>query len=220
MAKVKPWGLALLTAWTLAAAAARADNRALSSGCLGTGCSWSDPNSWVPAGVPGPDDDLDIPVSRRVNLDVAAATARSIALYGTLYFSRTSSSTLTMTGGDITVQNGGVLDMGTSVSSITASCKATLVLARGADPAQYGLIIINGGKFFAHGASKTPATFALADPSAAGVDVPAADAQSWELGDTVTIGQTESVDPFVNQTEERVITGLSTTGSTTTVTLR
>jgi len=63
-----------------------------------------------------------------LDLDVAGATNLTIA--GTLSFSRAASSALTLAGGDIIVNAGGTLDMGTASAPLSAS-SATLILAYG-----------------------------------------------------------------------------------------
>jgi len=69
---------------------------------------------------------------------------------GTLAFSRVVTSTITMVGGNITVNAGGTLDMGTASTPLSAS-SATLILAYGQTAGQYGLIVNNGGNMLVFG---------------------------------------------------------------------
>ena len=93
-------------------------------------------------------------------------------------------------GGNLNVNAGGTLDLGTQTSPINVS-SATLILAYGQAGENYGLIVNNGGNFLVYGAAKTP--WALGSGTASGTNVPVATTGfNWNVGDTVTV-DTEAV---------------------------
>ncbi len=113
----------------------------------------------------------------------------------TLSFSRVIPSTLTLVGGNVNVNPGGTLDMGTSGSPI-AAVNATLILSSGTFEGQYYLAIFDGGNFTVYGASKTPAATASADALIGAGAVALIDTgnMNWSVGDVITIGKTSSGD--------------------------
>ena len=108
---------------------------------------WSDTNTWVGSNVPTSTDPVTILAGHTVTVDISTATASITTINGTLTFDRVLSSTLTMVGGDMNVNAGGTLDMGTEASPIPAGVFAHLVLAYGSTGGEFGLIINDGGNF-------------------------------------------------------------------------
>lgn len=168
--------------------------------------SWSSASTWDVGLVPTSCNLVVIPAAKTVTVDILSATASTVTINGTLAFSRSSSSTLTMVGGNMTVNSGGVLDMGTSGSPIT-SVTAALILSSGTYAGQYGLTVNAGGSFQVYGAAKTPFTTATSDPSGTNLPVVPADVVNWSTGDVVTISATDI--PGANHTEARTIAGIS-----------
>ena len=176
----------------------------------GTDCStitsvqnggWSVGSTWNIGIVPTSCNPVVIASGTTVTLDSGLATASTTTINGYLQASRVANSTLTVVGGNIYVNSGGTLDMGTSASPINAS-SATLILAYGASAGQYGLIVNPGGNFLVFGNTKTPWTPLsspnVVGPGTTGVPFTVANATGWQIGDTITI-----------DTETAVITNLS-----------
>ncbi|MBI4056033.1 MAG: Ig-like domain-containing protein [Elusimicrobia bacterium] len=170
---------------------------------------WSDTATWNTQ-VPASCNSVTIQSGHTVTIDIQTASARSLIINGTLSSSRVASSSLTMVGGDITVNSGGTLDMGTQGSPIPSNVQAYLVLAYGTSPGLYGLIVNNGGSFFVWGAAKNPVGLSLTDIQG-GVDtslqVSAAESLGWSVGDKITIGPTQG--SGVSSTERRTITNIT-----------
>ena len=82
-----------------------------------------------------------------VTVNISTATSSTMTITGTLSFSRVTSSTLTMGGGNLSVLPGGKLDMGYAASPIPSTISASLILSSGTFAGQYGLTINNGGNF-------------------------------------------------------------------------
>jgi hypothetical protein len=145
-----------------------------------------------------------------VTLDTAATVGAVTLSSGTLRFSDTVSSTLTVVGGDVTVGTFGVLDMGSASRPIPAGVNAALVLALGSSGGQYGLIVQSGGVFTTHGVVKTP--FAAATlPVVAGatqIRIPSS-VTNWAVGDRLILGRSS----FAASADTRVISGLSLSGA-------
>ncbi len=155
--------------------------------------NWSSPGTWTPATVPTASDQVIINAGHTVTVDINTATASTMTVEGRLSFSRIQSSSLTLVGGDLTVNSGGWLDMGYSAMPISAAYQAKLVLAAGTTAGQFGLIVNTGGKFTSYGASKAPAAIALAGVSAGNTTISVnTTGLNWSVGDTIVIG-TEAV---------------------------
>lgn len=170
--------------------------QALSRQSTGSG-NWSNAASWSPAGVPGAGDDVTVNFSHVITVDTLAAQASSVLVNGTLRFSRSTSSALLLTAGDVTLH--GLLDMGTALDPISLSTvTATLTLASGE---ALSIAAFSDGVFRAHGAVKSPVAEAITGAAAGAVSVlvPAAGAVGWQAGDWITIGQTDNPDD--DQTE-------------------
>jgi len=228
--KLKLFLSVLILSWVVALGnRARAAN--ISSFTSG---NWDSAGTWqtVPGGshvVPTSADDVTIQNGNVVTLNIPTAQAKSLTVTGSgskLVFSRAAgtNNTLTTAGVDPDVFRGnatvfvtfnGVLDMGTELSPIPAGTTAQLILAKALTPnSNLGLIIDSNGIFTSCGANKSPVAVATADLAGApggatSLLVPLADTVGWAVGDTITIGQTDYSTIWVNQTEERVITSLS-----------
>ncbi len=179
------------------------------------GGDWSNPASWD-SGVPTANDTVDIRPGDTITIDTLNATSSEldITINGVLKFSTSVPSALTIVDGDLNVNTGGTLQMGTQADPIPSGITATLILAYGSSPGEYGLIINDGGKFYTYGDVKTPAATAASGPGGGGlnIQVAAADGVGWQAGDVITIGQTEITDPFEDQTEQRTIDSINKSG--------
>lgn len=152
---------------------------------------WSQTATWGGSPVPTGSDTVLISAGHVVTVDITTATASTTTINGTLSFSRVVHSSLTLVGGNIEVNPGGLLDMGTAASPIQAGVNAHLVLAYGNSPGAYGLIVRDGGSFSVYGSSKTHATTALVDLSpTSGLSFTVEDAAGWQPGDSLVISPT------------------------------
>ncbi|MFH2203946.1 MAG: right-handed parallel beta-helix repeat-containing protein [Elusimicrobiota bacterium] len=159
--------------------------------------NWTDPLTWDPPYVPQACTTVTIMTGDTVTVDTTTATASTTTIAGTLRFSRVAASTLTMVGGDLTVANGGHLDMGMGGDQI-ATTSATLVLAYGQAAGQFGLIVENGGRFTVFGATKVPAYTPSSSQIPTGsnymtINVPGL--TGWKTGDIIAIAPTSGSGP-------------------------
>src|SRR5207302_8569417 len=110
--------------------------------------------------------------------------------------------TLTIVGGNVNVNAGGTLTLGTAASPIPAGTTAQLILAFGTFKGQYSLTVNNGGNFIVRGSTKTPSTTVSGagnvGPGTSGGPFNVTDATGWQVGDVITI-----------DTEAVTLTGLS-----------
>ena len=158
---------------------------------------WSSASTWDLGFTPTACNAVTIGSGHTVTVDTLAATASTTTVQGTLKFSRVGQSSFTVVQGDLTVEAGGHLDMGTEADPIPTGTTAHLVLALGQTAGQYGLIIQDGGDFTVRGASKAPYGFALAGISGGGTSltISASSATAWAGGDLFTIGPTTGTRP-------------------------
>ena len=119
--------------------------------------AWSAIGTWDKNYVPTSCNPVNIVTASTVTVDISSAIASTTTINGQLSFSRVNNSTLTIVGGNVNVNAGGTLDMGSSGSPINVS-SATLILAYGPTAGQFGLIVSSGSNFTIYGAAKTPAT--------------------------------------------------------------
>ncbi|MBI4056007.1 MAG: right-handed parallel beta-helix repeat-containing protein, partial [Elusimicrobia bacterium] len=174
---------------------------------------WSDGGTWSGGLVPSANNPVTISAGHTVTLNDVSAVARGVTVFGTLRAGREENSQLTLNGGDMVVNPGGWLDMGTEGSPIATG--AALVLAQGSQPAQYGLRVGNGAKFTVRGANKVPYVYAVSDALAntstikvqfrylqvnQPVQIP------WMVGDEITVGPTQP--NLVRETERRTIASI------------
>ena len=115
--------------------------------------AWSNGATWVGGVVPSTTDIVIIAGGNTVTVDISTAIASTTTINGTLTFSTVVGSTLTIAGGNITVNSGGSLIMGSTTTPPSSAISMNLYLAAGTTAAEYGLIIQNGGNFLAGGAS-------------------------------------------------------------------
>ncbi|MBI4056524.1 MAG: right-handed parallel beta-helix repeat-containing protein, partial [Elusimicrobia bacterium] len=190
--------------------------------------NWSDPFTWDRGRIPSPDYQVLIQAGHTITLDTTTATAGRTTLQGTLSFSRISDSRFAMVRGDLIVNPGGVLDMGTELAPISPSLKATLILSSGSYAGQYSLTVQRDGTFTLRGARKTSSSTAtedaLAGASLIRVRSPSLNYSNktqrpfpddldpealWSVGDEIVISQTDLSSQ--NHTERRTISSLSGT---------
>ena len=150
----------------------------------GTG-NWSSGSTWDVGVIPTQCSSVTIRPADVVTVDTNAQ-ASTTTINGTLSFSRVSNSTLTIAGGNVNVNPGGTLNMGTSGSPIPSSLISILILSSGATAGQYGLIVQNGGNFLVYGSTKMP--WVQVTGTASGTNVPMnATGLGWSVGDTVAV---------------------------------
>ncbi|MFH1725254.1 MAG: fibronectin type III domain-containing protein, partial [Elusimicrobiota bacterium] len=173
---------------------------------------WSDNLTWDQAFEPTECNATTVSAGHTVTVDRTDAIAAMTTVRGTLSFSRVAHSSLTIVGGDVTVEPGGHLDLGTEASPIPAGVRAHLVLALGQTAGQYGLIVQDGGDFTVRGATKTP--YSTLDPSDSlltdenTLTLSEDPAQlGWAVGDVITIGPSQGSGP--GSTEKRTIAGIA-----------
>ena len=124
-----------------------------------TNGNWSSTNTWDGGFVPTSCNPVYVISGTTVTLDINNAVASTITITGQLSFKRSGDNELTQVGGNLYVNAGGTLDMGTQASPITLGTTAYLVLSSGTVAGQYGLIVNNGGNFLVYGATKQPWTW-------------------------------------------------------------
>ena len=170
--------------------------------------NWSSTNTWDAGFVPTSCNPVYIISGTTVTLDTNAV-ASTVTITGQLSASRVVSSTLTQTGGNLYVNAGGTLDLGTSVSPIPSSLTSTLNLSLGTTAGQYGLTINSGGSFFVYGSTKTPFTIGSTITSGTSLVVDTSNGLvNWSTGDVITLGQADGLSSADN-TEARIIAGIS-----------
>ncbi len=160
---------------------------------------WSDSTTWFGGVIPSSGDIVTISTGHTVTLDVTTATAGGILIHGTLTFSPVKNSSLTVVQGDVIVNPGGSLLIGTADRPIQKTTFAHLILAYGSAQGccgrgYFGLIVNDGGNFVVHGATKTSASTAAADISGSGNTFTLAEnpaSLGWSIGDVITIGPTQ-----------------------------
>ena len=128
-----------------------------------------------------------------VTVDINNAVATTITITGQLSFKRSGDNELTQTGGNLFVNGGGTLDMGTQGSPIPQGTTAYLTLSSGTTAGQYGLIVNPGGNFLVYGNTKTPSALLTANANAGATSISiATTGLGWSVGDTLTV-DTEAV---------------------------
>ena len=158
-----------------------------------TNGNWSSSNTWDSGFVPTACNPVYVISGTTVALDINNAIASTITITGQLSFKRSGDNELMQTGGNLYVNVGGTLDMGTSGSPILQGTTAYLILSSGTTAGQYGLIVRNGGNFLVYGAAKTPWTTVPSGTVGKGVTgFQVADGTGWQVGDNITI-DTEAV---------------------------
>ena len=177
-----------------------------------------------------------------VTIDNTAAVAYTIAVHGTLRFSRTANSRLTVTKLMVMGDHGmpsmstvGYLDVGTTASPIPAGVTAEIIIRNSAtgsgvaDPEQFGTGLINIGKVTMHGATKTPTFLRVAAEPLAGHTTLTLESPvtGWQVGDRLVLPDTRHIQfdevtgggwiNAVNQWEERTVSAISPDGRTITL---
>ncbi|MBI4056352.1 MAG: right-handed parallel beta-helix repeat-containing protein, partial [Elusimicrobia bacterium] len=155
--------------------------------------NWSDPATWGGAPPPGPGNQVNI--FHDVTVDIPSAQARSVHVgwfgtnaQGSLIFSRSVDSHLTITDGDLIVHSGAWLDMGTEASPIPQSVKARLQFA--SSGGGYRLLVESGAKFTVRGAVKAAYSELMSDALAGAnsISINGSDLTGWSIGDMITLG--------------------------------
>lgn len=183
---------------------------------------WSVGATWVGGVAPVLGDSVIIASGHTVTVDgvyrVGDDTATAVQVNGgTLKFSRTVNSGLSVRGG---VRNGttagSVWDMGTVADPIPSGVTCTLLLNDSATLASnkydfdWGRTNNVAGQFHANGVSKTAATLTTSAASASSTSLEVADATGWAVGDR--IGMHGDAPNMASQRESRFVSAISGSG--------
>lgn len=169
---------------------------------------WSSPSTWTGGQVPTANHVVNIDPGHVVAISNTSANAYTVAVHGTLRFSTTVNTRLTVTNlmvmgdhGMPTMSTVGYLEVGTAANPVAANVTAEIVIANTApggslsDPEQFGTGILNFGKMTMHGAVKTPTFVRVSvEPRAGNVtlsfDQPVT---GWQPGDRIMIPDTRHI---------------------------
>lgn len=185
--------------------------------------NWSDPTTWSIGRIPGAGDLVVIPAGLTVTYDrFSEVEIAKLTIRGRLRFSRTAGTRLDT--GNVIVENGGHLDMGTPADPIPANIEVELRLvtspgaACGGGPMfneqDVGVWVFPGGRWDIYGWPLRHTWVKLIADAPAGATVlrVGEDVSDWDAGSTVIITPTSrglAVDEF----EERQIVRVAYTGS-------
>lgn len=155
------------------------------------GGAWSNPATWSTGRVPAAGDRVRISTRHDVTYDVASdARLDCIEVDGHLAF-RTDRATRLKVA-NLTVIDGGTLDVGTVDAPIASTVTAEIIIADqkidgASDPAQIGTGIQGLGRVRMHGAAKTPTFVRLAEEPRAGQTALVLEEapRGWAAGDEI-----------------------------------
>ncbi len=183
--------------------------------------NWNDPSMWSAGRLPGAGDRISIGAGRTVFYAAQSNTKLdSLEISGSLIFSTTTNTRMVIA--NITVMPGGLLQIGSTISPVSAGVTAELVIADkpidlANDPRQFGTGLIGLGTVRIQGAALSETWQQLAaEPLAGSKLLLLSDASSdWKPGDTLVLPDSRQVpasqaDSFANgplpgQWEEVVI---------------
>ena len=199
---------------------------AISSNGTGGGI-WSAVGTWAGGVVPAEGDYADVIAGDTVNIDDAApatiiigedhvAGAYAITVHGTLqYLSTAAVDHVFRCKGNLVINSGGSLNIGTVANPIPATRTFTIELNYSASllAGKYGLRQEDNGIIIVQGAELTHWNTTLASGvSATDTDITTTDITGWVIGDVITIASSTST---AGETEERTISNI--VGTTITV---
>ena len=189
--------------------------------------NWSSGATWTGGTVPTANQVVHVDPGHVVTVDNTSAVGYTIAVHGTLRFSRSANSRLTVTTLMVMGDHGmpsmstvGYLDVGTTASPIPAGVTAEIIIRNSAtgsgvaDPEQFGTGLINMGKVTMHGAQKAPTWLRVGAEPLAGHTTLTLESPvtGWQVGDRVVLPDTRHIlwkkpaaaGQRVNQWEERM----------------
>ena len=172
--------------------------------------AWSSSATWSTGRVPAAGDRVRISTRDDVAYDVVSdARLDCIEVDGHLVFRTDRDTRLKVV--NLTVVDGGALDVGTVDASIARNVTAEIVIADqkidgAADPAQIGTGIQGLGKVRMHGATKTPTFARLAEEPLAGQSTLALEQapQGWAAGDEIVIPDTRQLPDRSNAQADQI----------------
>ncbi|MDR7417394.1 MAG: G8 domain-containing protein [Armatimonadota bacterium] len=163
---------------------------------------WSDPNTWSTRRVPQRGERVTVAAGHTVTYNVYSdVEVGRLLIRGTLVFARDRNTRLDV--GNVIVDDGGYLEMGTAANPIPAAYQAeirfvissTASCTGGASFVERdtGLWVFGGGRWEAHGAPVRVTWTKLAARAAAGVSVIRVvdDVTDWEPGSTLVVTPTD-----------------------------
>jgi hypothetical protein len=173
--------VAALAAADIAGTASAAAVRNVASG------RWSDPAIWEHGRVPGGGDRVEIARGTEVTYDLASkAELGDMVISGALRFSRERSTSLDV--GGVTVNQGGLLEIGTPDNPIPRDIKAMLRIVSEED-GENGIEILGEAQLHGHPLRRVY-TRLVADAHAGAREIQVTDAVDWKAGDHIVITST------------------------------
>jgi hypothetical protein len=168
---------------------------------VGSG-DWSDSSTWN-SSVPLAGENVIISPGTTVTYSgTSSAILGTVEVQGSLIFSNSASTQLTFT--NMTIDYGGLLQLGTTASPVPSSVTATLALA---PPSEGASMIMVMGDLEIHGSPLTPTWTRLASTAQAGAkSLTLSQAVGWKAGDHIVVAST-SLNPA--ESEEDWIASVS-----------
>ena len=155
--------------------------------------NWSAVSTWDIGAVPTLCTPVLIAGGTSVTVDISTAVASSMTVNGTLQFSPTVNTQLVQGGGNLTINSGGWLSVGSPASPIQPGTTAQLVLSSGNVGGQFGLTVNDGGNFTVVGTTRTPWTTGTNDRALGNTSVNVVTPiTGWSAGDIISV-DTEAV---------------------------
>jgi hypothetical protein len=189
-------------------------------GTTATSGLYSNPATWVGGVVPANTNAFVVAAGHTLTYDGGTRTlgndsASAFTVNGTLRFSRSVSSDLTIRG-TITIGGTGTLDMGTDADPITA-VTAVLRLNDSATMAagKYSLTKNAGGRIFMRGVQRTRRTTLVSACASGATSIQVDAASNWQIGDILLLIPTEASATPATAIQRVTIAAGYTPGSTT-----
>jgi hypothetical protein len=202
---------------------------------------WASATTWSAGRVPGANEVVHVDPGHVVTIDTTTAVGYTVQVHGTLRFSPTVNTRLTVTNlmvmgdhGMASMTTVGYLEVGTAAAPIASNVTAEIIIANTpignsvSDPEQFGTGFINLGKVIMHGARMDPTwTRVAVEPRAGHTTLTLSEpASGWSAGDRIVIPDTrhlafDETNGWVNiqnQWEELTVQSISADGRTVTLT--
>lgn len=150
---------------------------------------WSDPETWGTAGIPQDGDEVTIESGDHIILDEATHSLAGLTINGILEFDRAD---LVLTAESIYIDNGGVLQVGTSESPFKQKAIITLNGTNtSSDANTRGITVING-RLELHGATPDVLwTKVNANVGVGDTEIEVSESVDWQVGDEIVLAPTD-----------------------------